>query len=126
MREGGEQRARCGQAEAGAHFIGPGRRRGGGEVAGGGGVLILVGFEGIKGKRRQGSAISVGGVKAVRWRFDSALCARRRVAVGGARRGSAGHWRRRLCRMKEGDDPLGGPSWAEWANVGREQSYGSG
>jgi hypothetical protein len=29
----------------------------------------------------------------------------------GERCGGTGHRRRRLCRTKEGDDPLGGPSW---------------
>jgi hypothetical protein len=42
---------RCKEAEAGVHFIGPGRSWGGGEAAGrgGGGVLLLVGFKGVKG-----------------------------------------------------------------------------
>jgi hypothetical protein len=35
---------RCGEAEVGVHFIGPGRRWGG-EEAGNGGVLIPIGFE---------------------------------------------------------------------------------
>jgi hypothetical protein len=47
-REGGEQRVRCGE-EVGVHFIGPGKRWGEGEAAGGGGVLLLIGFEGVKG-----------------------------------------------------------------------------
>jgi hypothetical protein len=51
MSEGGEQRVRCREAEAGVHFIGPGRRWGGGEEADGGGVLLLIGFEGVKGGR---------------------------------------------------------------------------
>jgi hypothetical protein len=55
---------RCREAEAGVHFIGPGRQWGGGEEAGGGGVLIPIGFEGIKGgKRRPDGADSVGEVK---------------------------------------------------------------
>jgi hypothetical protein len=41
----------CGEEEAGVHFIGSGRQWGGGEVTGGGGVLLLVGFEGVKGGR---------------------------------------------------------------------------
>jgi hypothetical protein len=45
---------RCGEAEAGVHFIGPRRRWGGGEAAGGGGVLLLVGFEGVKGGEETG------------------------------------------------------------------------
>jgi hypothetical protein len=40
---------RCGEAEAGVRFIGPGRRWGGGEAVGGGGVLLIVGFKGLKG-----------------------------------------------------------------------------
>jgi hypothetical protein len=60
MRERGEQRARYGKAEAGAHFIGPGRWWGGGEEAGGSGVLILIGFEGVKEEVGKGGAISVG------------------------------------------------------------------
>jgi hypothetical protein len=40
---------RCKEAEAGVHFIGPGRSWGGGEAAGGGGVLLLVGFKRVKG-----------------------------------------------------------------------------
>jgi hypothetical protein len=67
--EGGEQRVRCGEAEAGVRFIGPGRRWGGGEAADGDGVLLLVGFEGVKGGRGDGTgrngADSVGEVKAV-------------------------------------------------------------
>jgi hypothetical protein len=54
--EGGEQRMRCGEAEAGVRFIGPGRRWGGGEATDGGGVLLLVGFEGVKGGRGDGTA----------------------------------------------------------------------
>jgi hypothetical protein len=46
---------RCGEVEAGVHFIGPGRRWGGGEAAGDGGVLLLVGFEGVKGGRGDGT-----------------------------------------------------------------------
>jgi hypothetical protein len=52
--EGGEQRVRSKEAEAGVCFIGPGRRWGGGEAAGGGGVLHLVSFEGVKGGRGDG------------------------------------------------------------------------
>jgi hypothetical protein len=48
---------RCGEAEAGVCFIGPGRRWGGGEVAGGGGVLLLLGFEGVKWGRGDGTAL---------------------------------------------------------------------
>jgi hypothetical protein len=43
--EGGEQRVRCEEAEAGVRFIGLGRRWGGGEATDGGGVLLLIGFE---------------------------------------------------------------------------------
>jgi hypothetical protein len=46
--EGGEQRVRCRETEAGVRFIGLGRWWGGGEAAGGSGVLLLVGFEGVK------------------------------------------------------------------------------
>jgi hypothetical protein len=46
----------CRDAEAGVHFIGLGRRWGGGEAAGEGGVLLLVGFEGVKGGRGDGTA----------------------------------------------------------------------
>jgi hypothetical protein len=53
--EGGEQRVRCGEAEAGVHSIGPGRRWGGGVVAGGDGVLPLIGFEGVKEGRGDGT-----------------------------------------------------------------------
>jgi hypothetical protein len=49
--EGGEQRVRCREAEAGVHFIGPGRRWRGGKEASVGGVLIPVSFEGVKGGR---------------------------------------------------------------------------
>jgi hypothetical protein len=56
-------------------------------------------------------------VKAARRHFGSALHAWSWAAVGGARCGSAGHRQRRLCRMKEGDDPLGGPSWARVATL---------
>jgi hypothetical protein len=45
----------CREAEAGVHFIGSGRRWGGGEAAGGGGVLHLIGFEGVKGGRGDGT-----------------------------------------------------------------------
>jgi hypothetical protein len=117
MRERGEQRARCGEVETGVCFIRPGRRWGGGEVVGGGGVLILIGFEGVKGEEETGWCHFSGGVKAARWCFGSALCARRRVAVDGAWRGGAGHRRWWLCRTKEGDDPLGGPSWAGVATL---------
>jgi hypothetical protein len=55
--EGGEQRVRCGEAEAGVHFIGPRRRWGGGEAADGGGVLLLIGFEGVKGGKRDGTVL---------------------------------------------------------------------
>jgi hypothetical protein len=41
----------CREAEAGVHFIGPGRRWGGGEVADNGDILLLIGFEGVKGGR---------------------------------------------------------------------------
>jgi hypothetical protein len=47
--EGGEEQVRCGEAEAGVHFIGPGRRWGGGEAVGGGGVILLIDFEGVEG-----------------------------------------------------------------------------
>jgi hypothetical protein len=47
---------RCREAEAGVHFIGPGRRWGGWEAAGGGGVLFLIGFEGVKGGKGDGAA----------------------------------------------------------------------
>jgi hypothetical protein len=53
----------CGEAEVGAHFIGPMRRWGGGEVAGGGGVLILIGFEGVKREEETGWCHFSGGVK---------------------------------------------------------------
>jgi hypothetical protein len=46
----------CIEAEVGVRFIGPGRRWGGGEAAGGGGVLLLNGFEGVKGGRGDGTA----------------------------------------------------------------------
>jgi hypothetical protein len=46
-KEGSSER-RCGEAEEGVRFIGPGRRWGGGEATGSGGVLLLVGFEGVK------------------------------------------------------------------------------
>jgi hypothetical protein len=55
--EGGEQRVRCREAEAGVHFIGPRRWWGGGEKAGGGGVLLLVDFEGVKGGRGDETAL---------------------------------------------------------------------
>jgi hypothetical protein len=55
MSEGGEQRVRCREAEAGVRFIGQGRRWGGGEEADGGGVLLLIGFEGVKGGRGDGT-----------------------------------------------------------------------
>jgi hypothetical protein len=42
---------RCGEAEVGVRFIGPGRWWLGGEATGGGGVLLIVGFEGVKGGR---------------------------------------------------------------------------
>jgi hypothetical protein len=42
---------RCREAEVGLCFIGPGRWWGGGEAAGEGGVLLLIGFEGVKGGR---------------------------------------------------------------------------
>jgi hypothetical protein len=46
---------RCGEAEAGVHFIGSGGWGwGGGEAAGGGGVLVLDSFEGVKGGRGDG------------------------------------------------------------------------
>jgi hypothetical protein len=48
----------CGEAEAGVHFIGPVRRWGGAEAADGGGVLLLVGFEGVKGGIGDGAAPS--------------------------------------------------------------------
>jgi hypothetical protein len=117
MREGGEQRVQCGEAAAGAHFIWPGILWGGGEAAGSGGVLILIGFEGVNGEEETRWCRFSEGVKAARRRFGSALRARRRLAVGGARRGGAGHGQWRLCRTKEGDDPLGGPSWAGVATL---------
>jgi hypothetical protein len=40
----------------GVHFIGSGRQWGGGEAAGGGGALLLIGFEGVKGGRGDGTA----------------------------------------------------------------------
>jgi hypothetical protein len=39
----------------GVCFIGPGRRWGGGEAASGGAILLLVGFEGVKGGRGDGT-----------------------------------------------------------------------
>jgi hypothetical protein len=98
--------------EAGAHYIGPGWQRGGGEAAGGGGVLILISFKGVKGEEETRWRRFNGRVKAARRRFGSALRTQRRVAVGGAWCGSTGHRRQRLCRTKERDNPLGGPSWA--------------
>jgi hypothetical protein len=98
MRERGEQRARCGEVETGVRFIRPGRRWGGGEVAGGGGVLILIGFDGVKGEEETGRCHFSGGVKTARWCFGSALRARRRAAVGGASQ------RRRWLRRWEVED----------------------
>jgi hypothetical protein len=46
----------CREAEAGVHFIRLGRLWGGGEAASGGGVLLLIGFEGVKGGRGDGMA----------------------------------------------------------------------
>jgi hypothetical protein len=48
---------RCGEVEAGVCFIGPGRQCGGGEADGGGGVLLLDGFEGVKGGRGDGTML---------------------------------------------------------------------
>jgi hypothetical protein len=57
----GEERRGAGSAaqrgRGGVHFIGPGRRWGEGEADGGGGVLLLIGFEGVKGGRREGTAL---------------------------------------------------------------------
>jgi hypothetical protein len=86
-------------------------------VAGGSGVSILVGFEGVKGQGETGRRCFSGGVKVARRRFDLALHGRRRAAVSGAQRSGTGHRRRRLCRTKEGDDPLGRPSWAGVATL---------
>jgi hypothetical protein len=47
--EGGEEQVRCGEAEAGVRFIGPGWWWGGGDAVGGGGVLLLIDFEGVEG-----------------------------------------------------------------------------
>jgi hypothetical protein len=62
---------RCGEAEAGVRFIGPGRRWGGGEAAGSGGVLLLVGFKGVEGGRGDGrrrfSGGSEGGMTTLRF-----------------------------------------------------------
>jgi hypothetical protein len=55
--EGEEQRVRCRKVEAGVRFIGPGRQWEGGEEADGGGVLISVGFEGVKGRRGDGTTL---------------------------------------------------------------------
>jgi hypothetical protein len=49
---------RCGEVEVGVRFIGPGRQWGGEEAAGGGGVLLLVGFEGVKGGRGDGRVLT--------------------------------------------------------------------
>jgi hypothetical protein len=38
------------------NFIGSGRRWGGGEAADSGGVLLLIGFEEVKGRRGDGTA----------------------------------------------------------------------
>jgi hypothetical protein len=46
---------RCGEAEVGVRFIGPGRRWGGGEAADGSAVLLLISFEGVKGGRGDGT-----------------------------------------------------------------------
>jgi hypothetical protein len=59
--EGGEQQVRCREAEAGVHFIRPGRRWRGGEEAGGGGVLIPIGLERVKARRGDGMALIRGG-----------------------------------------------------------------
>jgi hypothetical protein len=48
------------RAGGGGTFIGLGRWWGGREAADSGGVLILIGFEGVRGKRRWGGAVSVG------------------------------------------------------------------
>jgi hypothetical protein len=101
----------------GACFIGLGRRWGGGEAVGHGGVLIVVGFEGVKGEEEMGWHYFSGGAKAVQRRFSLALRMWRRATVGGARLGGADHGRWRLCRTKEGDDPLDGPSWAGVATL---------
>jgi hypothetical protein len=77
---------RCGEAEAGVHFIGPGSRWGGGEVASGGGVLLLVSFEGVKGEEETWWHHLDGEMK-VGHRFGSATRTWRRAADGGARRG---------------------------------------
>jgi hypothetical protein len=47
----------CREAEVGVHIIGPGRRWGGGVAAGGDGVLLLIGFEGVKGGRGDRTAL---------------------------------------------------------------------
>jgi hypothetical protein len=49
---------RCGEAEAGA-FSRAGRRWRGGKKADGSGLLILIGFEQVKGKRRRGNIVSI-------------------------------------------------------------------
>jgi hypothetical protein len=62
MKGGGERRARCGEAEAGARFIGQGRWWRGGETADGGGASML------RPLREMGRRAPVSGVKGERRR----------------------------------------------------------
>jgi hypothetical protein len=72
------------RGRGGARFTGPGRWRRGGEAAGGGGILILIGFEGVKGEEETGQHRFGGGVKAVRRRFGLAPRARGRAVAARA------------------------------------------
>jgi hypothetical protein len=107
---------RCREAEAEVRFIGPGRRWRGGEAAGGGGVLLLIGFEGVKGGRGEGtgrrrfSGGSEGGMMTLQ--FGSS-----HVEEGGSRQRTA----RRCGRRGGGAD---GSRWWEpmpwWAVPGQK------
>jgi hypothetical protein len=109
---------RCGEEEVGVHFIGLGRQWGGGEAADGGGVLLLVGFEGVKGGKGDRMA-------PIQWGSECGMMAlwfgsscMEEVAVGGARHGGAaggaavpmeaGGWSR--CTRPKGQ--------VEWAGFG--------
>jgi hypothetical protein len=103
---------RCREAEVGARFIGPRRRWRGGEAAGGGGVLLLAGFEGVKGEEEMGRRRFSGGCEGG---MTALLFGSSRVKEGGSRQRTA-RWRGRRGSGADGSywwEPMERRKWAE-------------
>jgi hypothetical protein len=108
---GGERRARCGEAEARAPFIGRDGERRGQEAGGRQWSLTPPALLLKRGGESTGRPIDEGEMKGVGCRFGSAPFRCGRVTVGGMRRSSAGRADGDSGNRRWGGPP-GGPTWA--------------